>query len=59
MRGYKGWRNFRELETLEVQLPRIHLKRTSENAQKTNFVELRYGEVQHSPAPEDTGSPTG
>jgi hypothetical protein len=24
-----------------------------------NFRELRYGEVQHSPGPEDTGSPTG
>jgi hypothetical protein len=31
MRGYKGWRNFRELETLEVQLPRIPIPRTRVN----------------------------
>jgi hypothetical protein len=42
MRGYKGWCNFRELETLEVQLPRMLLKRTSENAQKAKFAEFLF-----------------
>jgi hypothetical protein len=42
MKGYKAWRKFRELETLEVQLPRIPFKRTSENAQKAKFVEFLF-----------------
>jgi hypothetical protein len=45
MRGYKGWRNFRELETLEVQLPRMLLKRTSENPQNANFAYTEFYEV--------------
>jgi hypothetical protein len=42
MRGYKGWRNFRELETLEVQLPRILLKRTSEHCVPSKFAEFPF-----------------
>jgi len=51
MKGYKAWRKFRELETLEVQLPRIPLKRTSENPQNANFAEFYKGEVRRIPIP--------
>jgi hypothetical protein len=35
------------------------IKWASKNSVNANFSELRHGEVQHSPGPEDTGSPTG
>jgi hypothetical protein len=41
MRGYKGWRNFREIVKSEREIRGS----TSENPQKAKFAEVQKGEV--------------